>query len=227
MQFNIIMNIIIIIDSSFVTEKESIMSFETIKHVITELSQEYSSHFSQTKKIKHTLQQQQKMMTHKTIPKAYRPQVLTTVNHLPSITEQFNKEFETIFFKHLERVITNNNLALEVEKAHLESILSQVDHHLAGHNLSPDQSACLYSRFIQENHIDREIPKKLKEALPPAFVNPLKETKDRTSNNNTPQPSTFQHQTQQNRKRSRKQPKAKKYAKHFLYPGPRNPLRPP
>ena len=197
------------------------------KHVIRELSQEYSSHLSRTKKIEHTLEQQQKMMTYKTIPKMYRPQVLTTVNPIPSITESFNKEFETIFFKHLERVITNNELALEVEKAHLVSVLSQVDHHLTSHNLSPDQRAYIYSRFIQENHINREMPKKLKEALPPEFVNPQKETRDPTSNSHIHQPSTSQHQIRQNRKRNRKQPKAKKYPKHFLCQGPRNPPQPP
>ena len=167
-------------------------------------------------------------MTHKTIPKMYRPHVLTTINPLPSITEDFNKEFETIFFKHLERVMTNNNMALEIEKAHLSSILFQVDHHLINSSQSPEEGARLYSRFIQDNHINREIPKELKEALPPEFTNSLGEPKEST-NNATCQQSASQLQTQPNRKRSntRKHPKAKKHKKHFLCPSPSNPPRPP
>ena len=199
--------------------KQLIMSFKTVERTINQLSQEYSSHLSQAKKIEHTLEQQTKMMTHRTIPKMYRPQVLTTINPLPSITEDFNKEFETIFFKHLERIMTNNNMALEIKRAHLSSILSQVDHHLINHNQSPDQVAHLYSRFIQENHIDREIPRELKKVLPPKFG-------ESAINITVHQPSTSKNQTRLNRKHSnaRKHPKAKKCAKHFLSPGPPQPL---
>ena len=130
----------------------------TSKHVLHTLSQEYKTHLTQVNRLEHTLKQQQTMMLHKSIPKMYQPKVLTSINPIASLTEDFNKEYRALFFKHLERVMTNNNIALEVKKARLTNILTQVDHYLSSCGETPNHIAKLYDNFIMENQITREVP---------------------------------------------------------------------
>ena len=73
------------------------MSIESPERVLQLMAEEYHSHLNQVKKLESAIEQQRKMMAYKTIPKAYRPQVLTPINHNKSIVD-FNKEFEKIFF---------------------------------------------------------------------------------------------------------------------------------
>ena len=182
----------------------------TSEHVLHTLSQEYKT---QVNKLDHTLKQQQDMMLHKSIPKMYQPKVLTPVNPNTSLAEDFNKEYRDLFFKHLERVMTNNKIALEVKKAHLTSILSQVDHYLSSCGKSPDYIAKLYDKFISENQITREVPEKLKKVLPPRYTSPSAAvTVDEAT---TSDPLSVSQHTQRNRKRKRtkKHPKAVKAPK--------------
>ena len=60
------------------------------EHVLRALSQEYKNR-AQVNKLEHTLQQQQNMMQHKSIPKMYQPKILTPVNPVTSLTEDFDK----------------------------------------------------------------------------------------------------------------------------------------
>ena len=57
-----------------------IMSTESPECVLQFMAEEYRSHLTQVKKLECTIERQQKMITHKTIPKAYRPQVSTPIN---------------------------------------------------------------------------------------------------------------------------------------------------
>lgn len=203
----------------------------TSKHVLHTLSQEYKTHLTQVNRLEHTLKQQQTMMLHKSIPKMYQPKVLTSVNPIASLTEDFNKEYRALFFKHLERVMTNNNIALEVKKARLTNIMTQVDHYLSSCGETPNHIAKLYDNFIMENQITREVPEELKKVLPPGYTSPSV-TVDEASTTNTPTPaSVSQQHTQCNRKRKskKKHPKAVKAPKqdHFLSLGPLNPPQPP
>lgn len=202
---------------------------DTSEHVLHTLSQEYKIHLAQVNRIKHTLEQQQNMMLHNSIPKMYQPKVLTSVNPIASLTEDFNKEYRALFFKHLERVMTNNNIALEVKKARLANILTQLDHYLSRCGEPPDHIAKLYDNFIMENQIIREVPGELKKVLPPGYTSP-QITADEASANPPTQASVSQH-TQYNRKRKskKKHPKATKSPKqnHFLSLSPLDLPQPP
>jgi hypothetical protein len=199
------------------------MSADTPKHVLRLMSEEYQSHLTQVKKLEHTIEQHQKMISHKTIPKVYRPQVLNTINHDKSIADDFNKEYEKIFFHHLERVITSNSITLEIQKAHLTSVLSQVDNYLSKLETTPDHIAQLYDNFITENQIVRDIPEKLIKILPRNYTSPL-------TTADCPPPTPQQTQSiKHKRKRTSKHPAATKLAKqnHFLSQGPPNHQQPP
>lgn len=179
------------------------------------------------------------MITHKTIPKAYRPQVLTPINRNKSIVD-FNKDFEKLFFQHLERVQTSNSITLEIEKGHLANILSRVDDFLSKLKTTPDHIAQLYDNFIHQNHIVREIPKQLEKLLPQDHVNPSTIINPNTSTPQDPDnhdtstminPSTPTQLKKSNCKRKSRSehPTGRKSIKrdHFLSRGPRyNPQLP-
>lgn len=193
---------------------------DTSEHVLHTLSQEYKTHLAKVNKLEHTLKQQQSMMLHKSILKMYQPKVLMPVNPIASLSEDFNKEYRALFFKHLERVMTNNNIALEIKKACLTNILSQVDHYLSSCSDTPDHITKLYDNFILENQITREVPDILKKVLPPGYTSPPATVDEASTSNPTSQVSVSQH-VRHNRKRksTKKHPKANKAPKqdHF-YP---------
>jgi hypothetical protein len=165
------------------------MSIESPERVLQFMAEEYRSHLAQVKKLEHAIEQQQKMSIHKTIPKAYRPQVLTPINRNKSIVEDFDKNFEKLFFQHLERVQTSNSITLEVEKAHIANILSRVDDFLSKLKTTTDHIARLYDNFVHQNLIVREIPQQLAKLLPQDYVNP-----STTINPNTPTPQDLDKQ---------------------------------
>ena len=211
------------------------MSTETPECVLRLISEEYQSHLTQIKKLENAIEQQRKMMTHKTIPKAYCPQVLTTINCNKSISEDFSKEFEKLFFQHLERVMTSNSITLEIEKGHLANVLAQADDYLSKLKTTPDHIAQLCDNFNKQNHIVREIPKELEKVLPQyqsttinmSSPTPTIDTATTSSpGTHTQQPA---HEVNRKRKRRNKHPTGRKAAKkdHFLSQGPPNNPQPP
>ena len=212
------------------------MSSDSPEHVLRLLSEEYQSHLLQIQKVESTIEQQQKMMSYHTIPKMYRPRVLTTINCNKSIVEDFNKGFEKLFFQHLERVLTSNSITLEIEKGHLERVLSQVDDYLNKLDTTPLHRAQLYDDFIKQNNIIRETPEKLAKLQPHDHMNPpttntpTSQDSPTTSGPSTPTPSV--HLSQKNnrkRKHRSKHPTGRKVTKrdHFLCQGPTNHPQPP
>ena len=222
--------------------QNKIMATESPERVLRLMSEEYQSHLTQIKKLENAIEQQQKMMMHKTIPKAYRPQVLTTVNRNRSIVEDFNKNFEKLFFQHLERVQTSNTISLEIEKGHLTSVLHRVDDYLSKLKTTPDHIARLYDHFTIQNHVVREIPIELGKLLPQDHVNPSTtinpntlapqnhKEPSTTTNSSASTPLTQQpHKINRKRKHRNKHPAGRKTTKqdHFLSQGlPNNPQPP-
>lgn len=208
------------------------MSSDSPEHVLQLLSEEYQSHLLQIQKVESTIEQQQKMMSHHTIPKMYRPRVLTTINCNKSITEDFNKGFEKLFFQHLERVLTSNSIILEIEKGHLERVLSEVDEYLNKLNITPLHRTQLHDNFS----IIRETPEKLARLQlhdhmnAPTTNTPTSQDSPTTSSPSTPTP-TVHPSLKINRKRKHrsKHPTGRKATKpdHFLCQGPTNQPQPP
>lgn len=119
------------------------------------LSAEYQRHLSLVTELTTTLNHQQNMQTYKTIPKRYQPTLLKASD--PSLIEQFTKEYEDLFFKYLEKVITNNQIKLELHQCTLTNIIVQVETYISKlPNL--EESKTLYSTFLTENHIKNRIP---------------------------------------------------------------------
>ena len=81
---------------------------------------EYQRCQIQITKLQKTLDYQQNIQIHKTIPNTYRPKPLETND--PSLTCKFQKQYEKLFFNHLEEVITRNAVNLEITKARLASM---------------------------------------------------------------------------------------------------------
>ena len=203
-------------------------TLNTSEYVLYTLSQEYKIHLAQVNRLEHTLKQQQSMILHKSIPKMYQPKVLTPINPITSLTEDFNKDYQALFFKHLERVMVNNNIALEVKKAHLASILTQVDHHLSKCGETPDRTAKLYDDFVRDNQITREVPTELKKVLPPGHMSPPITADAASTSAHASTSFTPSSRCNRKRKNTKKHPKTVKVPKqdHFLSLGHPNQSQP-
>ena len=119
-------------------------------------SAEYQHHVSQVTTLTTTLTHQQNIQTYKTIPKPYQPRPLKTSD--PSLAQQFTQEYHDLFFKHLEKVIMNNQIKLELHKSALTSIIVQTEMHISRLSLPAHEMKALYDSFLLENHIENRIP---------------------------------------------------------------------
>ena len=206
------------------------MSKETPEKTIDSISREYQTHLVQVQKLEHALQQQRNMLQYRTIPKLCRPQVLTTVNPNKSLTDNFNRDYEELFFKHLERVMTNNNITLEIHKARVDNALAQFDQYLCNLEVTPQRRLHLYKKFTKNKEIAKEVHLKVERMLP---QEPMSQSVS-TTKHSSPSQETSAYQKNQSkcgkkRKNSKQHPKAKKITKqqHFLSKGPNNLHQPP
>ena len=53
----------------------------------------------------------------------------TTVLPNPTLTDDFTRKYEKMFFEHIERVITSDSISVEIAEAAISSILSQTETH--------------------------------------------------------------------------------------------------
>ena len=102
----------------------------------------------------HKSQLQHNMETFKTIPKEYQPRHLMA-NDL-SLTEEFTKEYSELFFKHLKKVMTNNQIALQLHTSALTSIIIQTEVYLSKSPLPSVKN--LYHKFLTDKHINCRTP---------------------------------------------------------------------
>ena len=125
--------------------------------------------------------------------------------------------------------MTNNNIALQVKKARLANILTQVDHYLSSCGEPPDHIARHYVSFILENQITREVPDELKKVLPPGHTSPPVALDETNANSSTKASVSQPTHHYRKRKSKKKHPKAIKSLKEdpFLSLGPLNPPQPP
>ena len=200
--------------------------------VLNRISREYQTHRVQIQKIEHAIKQQEDMMRYRTIPKLYRPQVLTTVNSNEALVADFNKEYKDLFFKHLERVITNNNITLQIHKARVDNVLSQFDQYLCDLKTPPQHKRELYDSFIKDNRITEESETQLeiRKMLPRALIGPTTSTTTAsTPPCESPAPHHYQPKPGKKRKTSKPHPKAKKVTKQhpFLSQSLTKPQQPP
>lgn len=158
-------------------------------------STDYQQHLSQVTELTATLKLQHNMETLKTIPKKYQPRHLKASD--ASLTEEFRKEYSELFFKHLKKVITNNQIALQLHTSALTSIIVQTEGYLSK---SPLPSAeILYHKFLRENHINGRTPipelqRKLQGTAPTLSTQPKRRRQKRKCP--TPAPPATKHRSQ-------------------------------
>ena len=145
---------------------------------LQEQAAEYQCHVSHIKELSATIEQQQNMEVFNTIPKDYKPlkQLKTTSS---SLNEEFTKEYNKLFFRHLHKVITKNQIELQLHSSALISIIVQTERYLSKLPLPAAQVTTLYHEFLNDNDIqDRvaipELQVKLQEKVPQSNAPPKK-----------------------------------------------------
>ena len=138
----------------------------------------------------------------------------------------FSKEYNELFFKYLDSVITANTIALEITKAKRNSIISETETFLAKH--CPSQNiTSKYNTFLKNNQIRNHQPCSiLKDHLSthdttcqqkqlPTDIEKLstRVKKHRTSDTSTTLPTTNYYQSNRKRPNSKEHPHAKKQLK--------------
>ena len=175
-------------------------------------SAEYQHHLSLTNELTTTLNHQWSIQTYKSIPRRYQPTPLKASD--PSLIEQFNKEYDELFFKYLKKVITNNEIKLELHKCTLTNIIVQTETHISKLPLPAEELQTLYNKFLTENHIENRIP------IPEL---------QKCFESDNPKINYPKRKRRQKRKCPAPTPGAVKHNKpsHFLSPGPQEMWTPP
>ena len=170
-----------------------------------------------------------------TIPRKFKPQtVMTTVQPNSTLTIDFEQKYERLFFEHLDKIITSDNITLELTNAAIQNIMAQTETYLASLQAPPQTVTQLYQTFLANNHItDREplpiLQRKLTTNSPTAAPNPPTQPVSLQS----PASSSDSQPVHNNRKRKRKlkhqqhPSKKQKKQEHFLSQSPTPPPAPP
>ena len=194
----------------------------TIEEILKQNSSEYQQHLSTRNKITRVLQHQNNIRLFKTIPRHYQPSATPEiVTHNPTLSNEFQTGFQQLFFKHLNDVITNNTISLELENSRLREIITRTENQLSTLAAPAQVIAQLRLKFYTQNNIPvgQETSQQPKRPQSPTQVQP-KPTGTSTS---MVQPSKNQRRRQRKRKIQANQPNAQKASrteKHFLSPSP-------
>lgn len=171
----------------------------------------------------------------KTIPRRYKPpKTLTTVQHNSTLATDFEQKYETLFFQHLDKVITNDNITLELTNAATLNILAQTETYLASLPITPQPLTELYKTFLHNCHMtDRQpLPVLQRKLTTNKFTTDIPKPSDQRPLPTQATPSTSTNNKNRKRKRTDQHPAGKKQNKqqsnhHFLYQGPLQPPKPP
>ena len=118
----------------------------------------YQLHLSKRDHAYKVLKTQQDMRIHKTIPKKYMPpKTLDVVDLNTTLITDYLSKCHDLFFEHLQAVITQNSITLELEEGRLREIVSFTDVHLAKLVLPSSDIARLHNQFITENNISTHV----------------------------------------------------------------------
>ena len=93
------------------------------EEIVRNNSAEYQQHLTTRNRIKKALEHQNKIRIFQTIPKRHLPP--TTLEIIPpdtNLSKELQEEYQQLFFRQLNRVITHNTISLELENARLREI---------------------------------------------------------------------------------------------------------
>ena len=86
----------------------------------------------------------------------YTPKLLQTTNN--QLTDTFLKEYHTLFFQHLNKVIENSTINLELQSAALNSVIAQAEQELAMSGLDAKVIAEMHHTFTSQNNLQYHTP---------------------------------------------------------------------
>lgn len=145
---------------------------------------------------------------YRTIPRKFKPpNIPTTTNPETPLTDDFNRKYEELFFDHIDKILTSDNLTLELTKLRIDNILAQTESYLSSLQASPQTLSDLYHQFLTSSHITDHTPL------------PVLQAKLLTTATTTDKGTTLGK-----RRRKDDHPSS---SKHFLLQGPYPPPQPP
>lgn len=105
---------------------------------LAERSNNLKKHSQKKSELEQAIQYHRNILRHRTIPRKFRPPTTAaTILPNPTLTNEFTKNYERIFFEHIERVIASDNISLELTKAAISNVLSQTEVYLSSLSMSP------------------------------------------------------------------------------------------
>ena len=126
-------------------------------------SKEYQKHLDNRNKLDKAIKFHQQIKITREIPRQFKPKIPNPISRAISLQEEFYKEYNELFFTHLDKVITQNQVSREIEEGALQAIINQTVKELAQLDKPPNEVQHLYYTFIQNNSISEEkIPAEVK-----------------------------------------------------------------
>ena len=99
---------------------------------------EHQQHLATRNRIAKILQNQNNIKAYKMIPKQYcPPTTLMTVPFNTTLKDEFESQFQKLFFQHLDKVITHNTIALELENARIQELITCTEKQISSKITSP------------------------------------------------------------------------------------------
>ena len=104
----------------------------TIENFLQHQTEEYQRHYLTKQRIARALEHQKNIRLFRTIPKHYLPAKTPELPvDDPSLSAEFYRNYETLFFQHLDKTIIHNTITLELEDARLRQAVLNTEQQLA------------------------------------------------------------------------------------------------
>ena len=133
------------------------------RQFLEQQSKEYKSHLENRKRLENAIKYHHQIRVSRMIPRQFKPKVLNPVSRAVSLQEDFEKEYSTLFFNHLDKVITQNQVSKELEEGVLQAIVTHTIQHLSQLDKPLSEIQQLYHTFVHSINISEEtVPVELK-----------------------------------------------------------------
>ena len=142
-------------------------------HFLEQQSKDYKSHLDNRNRLENAIRYHNQIKISLVIPRQFKPKVLNPVSRAISLQEEFEKDYSTLFFNHLDKVITQNQVSKELEEGALKAIIAHTIQHLSQLDKPLSEIQQLYHTFIHNNKIPKDnIPVELRTKIQTSTVEP-------------------------------------------------------
>lgn len=196
--------------------------FITIEETLKQNSTEYQQHLTTRNRIARALQYQNNIISFKTIPKRFLPSTPEIVIPNTTLTNEFQTEYQQLFFQHLNKVITHNTITIGLENARLQEIITRTENQLSMLDAPTEVIAQLRHQFYTQNNILEALPvshQQTNETIPPTPPSNSEHSSSPKHRNHPPKGSRRPHKRQRNCQPNTHTKKAK-YSTASSVPGP-------